>query len=73
MKESNFIFDSVQLLHYKCHKANFKRGESYIESSNRTKNKKAKLNPKNEDDKCFQYAATAVLNHAEIKTDPQRI
>ena len=29
MKGSNFIFDSVQLLHYKCHKINFKRVGSY--------------------------------------------
>ena len=26
MKESDFIFYSVQLLYYKCHKVNFKRG-----------------------------------------------
>ena len=27
MRGSDFIFDSVQLMHYKCHKVNFKRGE----------------------------------------------
>ena len=32
MRASDFIFDSVQLLHYKCHKINFKRGGSYIDS-----------------------------------------
>ena len=26
MRGSDFIFDSVQLLYYKCHKINFKRG-----------------------------------------------
>ena len=26
MKESDFIFDSVQLMYYKCHKVNFNRG-----------------------------------------------
>ena len=31
------------------------------------------LNPKNEDHKCFQYAATVALNHEETKRDPQRI
>ena len=25
MRESDFIFDSVQLMYYKCHKVNFKR------------------------------------------------
>ena len=34
MKGSNFVFDSVELLYHKCHKANFKRVGSYIESLN---------------------------------------
>ena len=32
MRGSGFVFDSVQLLYYKCHKINFKRGGSYIDS-----------------------------------------
>ena len=28
-RESDFIFDSDQLLYYKCHKINFKRDGSY--------------------------------------------
>ena len=32
MKGSDFIFDSVQLMYYKCQKVNFKRGSLYIES-----------------------------------------
>ena len=55
---NNFIFDSVQLFYYECHKINFKRGTSYIESLGWIKCKKAKINPKNGDGKCFQYAAT---------------
>ena len=30
MREGNFIFDSVQLIYYKCHKVNFRRGGSCI-------------------------------------------
>ena len=37
------------------------------------KNEKATINPKNNDDKCFQYALTVALNHEQIKKDPQRI
>ena len=37
------------------------------------KNKKATINLKNEDDKCFEYVATVALNYEEIKKDPQRI
>ena len=40
MRESDFIFDSVQLMHYKCHKLNFKRGGSYIDSPDWIKKKK---------------------------------
>ena len=31
MKGSDFIFDSVQLMHYKCYAVNFKRGGLYID------------------------------------------
>ena len=73
MKGSDFIFDSVQLLYYKCHKINIKREGSYIDSPDWIKNIKATINLKNQDDKCFQYAVTVALNHEEIKKDPQRI
>ena len=56
MRGSDFIFDSVQLMYYKCHKVNFKCGASYIDSPDRIRKKKATINPKNTDDKCFQYA-----------------
>ena len=53
MRGSNFIFDSVQLMYYKCHKVNFKRGGSYIGSSDWIKKKKETINLKNTDNKCF--------------------
>ena len=58
MRGNDFIFDSVELMYYKCHKVSFKRGGSYIDSPDWIKKKKATINPKNTDDKCFQYAAT---------------
>ena len=58
MRGNEFIFDSVELMYYKCHKVNFKRGGSHIDSPDWIKKKKATINPKNTDDKCFQYAAT---------------
>ena len=36
-------------------------------------NKKETINPKNNDDKCFQYALTVALNYHNIEKDPQRI
>ena len=56
MKGSDFIFDGVTLLYRNYHKIHFKLGASYIESPDWIKRKKK--HQKNNDDKCFQYAAT---------------
>ena len=40
MENSDFIFDCVNFLHYKCHKTNLNRGGSYINSPDWIKNKK---------------------------------
>ena len=47
---SNFAFESVDLLSYDIHKTSLKRGNSYIKSPEWIANKKATINPKNEDD-----------------------
>ena len=60
-------------MYYKCHKINPICDGSYIDSPGWIKNKKAKINPINKKDKCFQYAVTVTLNHEEIKKDLQRI
>ena len=73
MRESEFVFDSVDLLHDNLHKISLNRGGSYIDSPKWLKNKKATINPQNNDDKCFQYALTAALNYEQIKKNPQRI
>ena len=73
MRGNDSIFDSVQLMYYKCHKVDFMRGGSYIDSPDWIKKKKATVNPKNTDDKCFQYAATVALNYEEIKWNPERV
>ena len=71
MRGKYFIFDSVELMHYKCHKVNFIRGGSNIDSTDWIKKeKKATINLKNIDDKCFQCAATVPsiikkLNHIQ--------
>ena len=48
-------------------KIRLKRSRSYIDSPEWLKNKKAITNPKNNDDKCFQYALTVALNYEQIK------
>ena len=66
MTESNFIFGSVELLHHKCHKINFKRVESYTESPDWIGNKKATIYLGNKDDRCFEkkkYKEFQILNN----------
>ena len=72
-RESEFVFDSIDLLYYHLQKLCLKRGGSYIDSPEWLKNKKATINPKNNDDNCFQYALTVELNHQHIRKSPQRI
>ena len=73
MRGSEFIFDSVDALYYVLNKISLSRAGSYIDSPKWLKNKKATINLKNNDGKCFQYALTVVLNHEQIKNDPERI
>ena len=46
-KCSDFIFDYINLLQYKCHRINYKRGGSYTDSPDWIKNKKATINRNN--------------------------
>ena len=73
IKGSEFEFDGVNFLYYDFNKTTINRGGSYIDSSKRLKDKKSTINPKNNDDKCFQYAVTLALNLDKIKKDPQRV
>ena len=73
MRGSEFIFDSVYALYYDLNKVSLSRGDSYIDSPEWLKNKKATINPKSNDDKCFQYAFPVALNHEQIKSYPERI
>ena len=73
MKGSEFAFNYVHLLYYKCHKINPNRSGSCVDSPDWIKKKKT-INPINKkDNKCFEYAVTVTLNHKEIGKNPKRI
>ena len=73
MRGSDFEFDGVNLLYYNFNKINLNRGGTYIDSPKWLKDKKSTINPKNNDDKCFQYAVTLALNHDKIHRNLQTI
>ena len=72
MRGSEFVYDSVDVLYYNLNKVSLSRGGSYIDSPKWLKNKKATINPKDNYDKCFQYALTVVLKYEQIKKKPSR-
>ena len=72
-KGSDFIFNGINYLYYDLNKITISKGGSYIESPKWLKNKKCCINQKNNDNKCFQYAATLALNINSINKHHQRI
>ena len=73
MRGSEFEFDGINFFYYNFNKTSIYRGGSYIDSPKWLKDKKSTINPKNNDYKCFQYAATLALNLNRINKSPQRI
>ena len=60
-------------MYYKLNEIKLNRRGSNIDSFEWLKNKKPTINPKNNDNKCFQYALTVALNYQNIKKNSQRI
>ena len=72
-EESNFVFESLDLLYNSLHKISLNRGGSHTDFHDWTKHKKATINPKSKDNKCFRDVTIAALNHEKIKYNPERI
>ena len=62
LTNSRFVFDKVLFLDVNFHWLDLTRGSSYIPLPSWIANKKAVINPKNEnDEECFRWAVTAAL------------
>ena len=73
MKGSDFIFNGINYLYHDLNRITISKGGSYIESPKWFKDKKCIVNQKNNDNKCFQYAATLALSFNDTDKNPQRI
>ena len=73
MKGSDFLFNEINYLYYDLNRITISKGGSYIESPEWLKDKKCCINQKNNDNKCFQYAATLALDVNSIDKHHQRI
>ena len=60
-------------MYYDFNKLSLNTGGSYRESAKWIKDKKSTIYPKNNDDKCFQYAVTVALNFDKINKHLQRV
>ena len=72
-RRSDFGFDDINFCNYNFSRTSIYRGGSYIDSPKWLKDKKSTINPKNNDLKCFQYAATLALNFDNINNHPEKI
>ena len=71
---SRFRFEEVLFLDVSFYWLNLTQGSSYIPLPSWIVNKKAVINPKNEnDEECFKWAVTAALHHGEIKSNPEHV
>ena len=68
---SNWIFDGIDYFEVVFSKFNPLKGSSYIELPDNIKNKKAVINIKNEDDKCFAYCVARAMNMKD--NHPERV
>ena len=73
MRGLEFEFDGINFFYCSFNKTSIYSSGTYIDSPKWLKNKKSTINPKNNDDKCFQYAVTLALNLDNINKHPQRI
>ena len=73
LRDRNFIFDKILHTDINNHRLILTRGSSYIKLPDWLDKKKAILNPKNLDEKCFKWAVIAGLKWGEIDCHPERV
>ena len=73
MKGNEFVFDFDDEMCNKFHKTSLNCGGSFIDSPNWIENEGATIDPKNNDNRCFQFPVTIALNHERSRVHPERI
>ena len=68
---NRFVFNEVLFMDIDFHQLNLTRGFSYIPLPQWLANKKAIINPCNEDQECFKWAVIAASRWEEIGKDSQ--
>ena len=73
MRGSEFLFDSVDLLHYHLQRVSLERSGEHIDSRKWLFDKKATINPKSRNNHCFKHSLVATEHWENIDNHPERI
>ena len=73
LRDCKFVFDKILQTDISCHRLMLTRGSSFIKLPDWLAKKKAILNPKNLDEKCFKWAVIAGLKWEEIDCHLERV
>ena len=74
LANSRFRFNEILFLDVNFHQLNLTRSSSCLPLPYQLANKRAVINPKNENDnKCFKWAVIAALHYVDIKSHPEHI
>ena len=73
LRDSKFVFDKILQTDISYRRLMLTRGSSFIKLPDWLAKKKAILNPKNLDEKCFKWAVIAGLKWEEIDCHPERV
>ena len=69
---SRFVFDEVLFMDIDFHELNLTRGSSFVPLPEWLANKKAIINPRNENQECFKWAVIAASHWEQIDSHPER-
>ena len=70
---SRFVVDEVLFMNIDFYQLNLTRGSSYVPLPKWLANKKAIINPQNQDQECFKWAVIVALKWEEIDSNPERV
>ena len=73
LRNSKVVFDRILHMDIDFHRLNLTRGSSYIPLPDWLMKKKAIINPRNSDMKCFKWAIITAMKWEEIGNNPERI
>ena len=70
---TRFVFDEALYIDVNFHQLNLMRGSSYLLLPDYIANRKAVINPRNDDEECFKWSVIAADRWMDIGSHPERV